>query len=514
MLPSSTVENYLKVIHQQQLTLSDPDELVPMGQLASAMGVTPGTATTMVKTLSESGLVVYEPYTGVKLAPAGERLAALVIRRHRLIELFLVDVMGMSWDEVHDEAEKLEHAVSERLIERMDAMLGRPRVDPHGDPIPDADGAIAHRELHTLLTCPLHVPLVVRRVTDQDAAFLRFLDANQLKPGEEIRVDARDENADSVSVRGRSTGSLTIGARAASKLLVEAVAILAMVLGLAGRVDAQTPQAAPDPPQAAPADSSRPFEIEDNSFLVEEAFNQEAGVVQTIFGGLFFQQSGWALSFTQEWPAPGIKHQLSVSIPVNGLKLADGERGPDGLGDIALNYRYQLMEEGPGKPAIAPRLTVLTPTGNQGRGLGVGAWGWQMNLPVSKQHRDFYFHGNVGMTWYPRVTTGTDAASGSAPDVTLVSPTIAGSTIYRLRPMLNLMLESYVTWQEAPTGPGRTDRLAVGVVSPGLRGGWNHGEAQIIVGAAMPVTWADGSTHVGLFTYFSYETRFWKVKTP
>ena len=203
-----------------------------------------------------------------------------------------------------------------------------------------------------------------------------------------------------------------------------------------------------------------------------------------------------------------------MSIPVNGLKLADGERGPDGLGDIALNYRYQLMEEGPGKPAIAPRLTVLCPSGNQGRGLGVGAWGWQMNLPVSKQHRDFYFHGNVGMTWYPRVTTGTDGAGGSAPDVTLVSPTIAGSTIYRLRPMLNLMLESYVTWQEAPTGPGRTDRLAVSVVSPGLRGGWNHGEAQIILGAALPVTWADGAAHLGLFTYFSYETRFWKVKTP
>src|SRR4029453_19262251 len=89
MLPSSTVENYLKVIHQQQLTLSDPDELVPMGQLASAMGVTPGTATSMVKALWEWGLVLSEPYAGVKLAPAGERLAALVIRRHRLIELFL-----------------------------------------------------------------------------------------------------------------------------------------------------------------------------------------------------------------------------------------------------------------------------------------------------------------------------------------------------------------------------------------------------------------------------------------
>ena len=296
----------------------------------------------------------------------------------------------------------------------------------------------------------------------------------------------------------------------ATARLLAASAVLLAVLH-ASSVAAQTP--GPDT-APLPSDSSRPWEIEDNSFLVEEAFNQEAGVVQTIFGGLFFQQAGWALSFTQEWPAPGIRHQLSVSIPVNGLKLADGERGPDGLGDIALNYRYQLMEEGPGKPAIAPRLTVLCPSGDQGRGLGVGAWGWQMNLPVSKQHRDFYFHGNIGMTWYPRVRTGAGQDPVAAPDVTLLSPTIAGSTIYRLRPMLNLMLESYVTWQEAPTGPGKTDRLAVSVVSPGLRGGWNRGEAQIILGAALPVTWADGSAHLGLFTYFSYETRFWKVRNP
>jgi hypothetical protein len=296
---------------------------------------------------------------------------------------------------------------------------------------------------------------------------------------------------------------------ATGRLLAAFVVLIAVVH--AARADAQTP--APDA-APLPSDSSRPFEIEDNSFLVEEAFNQEAGVVQTIYGGLLFQESGWALAFTQEWPAPGIRHQLSVTIPVNGLKLSGGERGSDGLGDIALNYRYQLMEEGAGKPAIAPRLTVLCPSGNQGRGLGVGAWGWQMNLPVSKQHRDFYFHGNVGMTWYPRVQTGADEDPIPAPDVTLVSPTIAGSTIYRLRPMLNLMLESYVTWQEAPTGPGKTDRLAVSVLSPGLRGGWNHGDAQIIVGAALPVTWADGNAHLGLFTYFSYETRFWKVRNP
>src|SRR6188508_1390905 len=108
MLPSSTVENYLKAIFQGQLQLEAGVRLVPMGQVANALGVTPGTATTMVKALSESGLAEYEPYSGVRLTRAGEKLAGLVLRRHRLVELFLVQVMGMSWVEVHDEAEKLE----------------------------------------------------------------------------------------------------------------------------------------------------------------------------------------------------------------------------------------------------------------------------------------------------------------------------------------------------------------------------------------------------------------------
>src|ERR1700724_1845853 len=128
MPPSSTVENYLKAIYQGQLRLPADIRLVPMGQVASALNVTPGTATTMVKALAESDLAEYEPYSGVRLTPAGERLAGLVLRRHRLVELFLVQVMGMSWAEVHDEAEQLEHVVSERLIERMEGVLGRP---PH-----------------------------------------------------------------------------------------------------------------------------------------------------------------------------------------------------------------------------------------------------------------------------------------------------------------------------------------------------------------------------------------------
>src|SRR5436190_1979028 len=154
MLPSSPVENYLKAIYLGHAALAGHKHLVSMGHVANALAVTPGTATTMIKALSESGLAEYEPYSGVRLTAAGERLAGLVIRRHRLVEAFLVQVMGMSWAEVHEEAELLEHAVSDRLIDRIDEMLGRPTHDPHGDPIPDTEGAIAHRHFESLLTCP------------------------------------------------------------------------------------------------------------------------------------------------------------------------------------------------------------------------------------------------------------------------------------------------------------------------------------------------------------------------
>ena len=220
MLPSSTVENYLKAIHQGQSSLAPGHRLVPMGQVASALGVTPGTATTMVKALAESGLAEYEPYNGVRLTAAGEKLAGLVLRRHRLVELFLVQVMGMSWADVHDDAEQLEHAVSERLIDRIDEMLGRPTHDPHGDPIPNQDGEISARHLDSLLTCPIATPLKVTRITDQDPAFLRFIEGNGLKPGEPVEVESRDGAADSVVLK-RTDRHITIGARAASKLLVE-----------------------------------------------------------------------------------------------------------------------------------------------------------------------------------------------------------------------------------------------------------------------------------------------------
>ena len=127
MLPSSTVENYLKAIFLGESQLAGRNGCSRWASSLLRLGVAPGTATTMVKALAESGLVEYEPYNGVRLSPAGSRLAALVLRRHRLVELFLVQVLGMRWDEVHDDAEQLEHVVSERLIERIDEFSATPK---------------------------------------------------------------------------------------------------------------------------------------------------------------------------------------------------------------------------------------------------------------------------------------------------------------------------------------------------------------------------------------------------
>jgi DtxR family Mn-dependent transcriptional regulator len=220
VLPTQTVENYLKTIYLAELDRSTSDGLVPMGQLATSLGVVPGTATTMVKALAESGLVHYEPYSGVRLTPAGEKLASLVLRRHRLIELFLVRVLGMNWSEVHDEAEQLEHAVSERLIDRIDEMLGRPTVDPHGDPIPSAEGTVPDLDDVDLLTAPVGTLLEVTRVVDQDPDFLRFVERHDLIPGKRLVISERDAASDAVRVTSDEGRDTAIGVRAASKVLV------------------------------------------------------------------------------------------------------------------------------------------------------------------------------------------------------------------------------------------------------------------------------------------------------
>jgi DtxR family Mn-dependent transcriptional regulator len=178
----------------------------------------------MLKALADGGLLDYEPYSGVRLTKAGRQLATHVLRRHRLLELFLVEVLHFDWSEVHPEAEQLEHAVSDRLIARMDEMLGSPTVDPHGDPIPTPTGVIPAREQPSLISCPLDEGMQVARVQDQSPAFLQLVQRRGLRAGQAVRVLGRDEAADTVELALGEGERLSLGYRAASKILVEPLA--------------------------------------------------------------------------------------------------------------------------------------------------------------------------------------------------------------------------------------------------------------------------------------------------
>ena len=220
-MPSITVENYLKQLYLEQQNVSE--ELVPMGKLASAMGVVPGTATSMVKALADSGLVSYEPRFGARLTKGGEQLALHVLRRHRLVELFLVKVLGLDWSEVHDEAEELEHAISDKVLDKIDKLLGHPSVDPHGDPIPTAKGKVSEERLVRLPESEMGAKVRIARIVDQDARFLQFLDRAGLKPGVMLTINGRDEQADAISVKVDARSPLTLGTTAAMKILVEVI---------------------------------------------------------------------------------------------------------------------------------------------------------------------------------------------------------------------------------------------------------------------------------------------------
>jgi len=486
MLPSSTVENYLKAIYLGVASLSRPQRLLPMGQLAGALGVAPGTATTMVKTLAEAGLVKYEPYTGVALTEAGEKLAALVVRRHRVVEVFLVQVMGYRWDEVHDEAEHLEHAVSDRLVDRMDEMLGRPEVDPHGDPIPDQKGVVKPQPAQTLLTCPLNTQVTITRVIDQDESFLQFIENHHLKPGQSIEVEDRDSASDSVRVRGKDEQRITIGTRAASKILAQGAVTVMVLLAFATSALGQSS------PQVAP------FAIMDNSFLVEEAFNQEPGIFQNIATLRRGNDDTWEAAFTQEWPLFTQTHQLSFTVGALGI---DDQHGLD---DLIINYRWQASMESTSVPAFSPRVSIILPTANTSKGLGGGGMGWQVNLPFSKQFNETYVHWNAGFTHTP-------TAEGPLRHHNLFTPHLALSTIRRLRPMFTLMLESVVEWEQSVKGD-TTRRDMIWTLSPGFQTGWNVGDTQTIVGAALPVAVLDGDPTVGVFGYLSYELPFMRTQ--
>ena len=217
-MATSTVENYLKHI----LLLSDGgSDLVSMGALAGALAVVPGTVTTMIKALADEGLVEHQPRHGVRLTSDGRRVALNVLRKHRLVETFLVNVLKMDWSKVHVEAEQLEHAISDEVLDRLDALLGHPSSDPHGDPIPSRQGKLDTQVYSTLATCATDRRLRIVRITEQSPEFLQFAEQNGLLPGASIRVVDRNLAAGLVTLKKAGGQSPALSLAAAGRILVQ-----------------------------------------------------------------------------------------------------------------------------------------------------------------------------------------------------------------------------------------------------------------------------------------------------
>lgn len=215
---SATVEDYIKAIYALQRESPTGDAAVT--RLAVSLGVTSGTVTAMTHKLKDAGLVKAERYGGMRLTAKGTRLALDVIRRHRLIEVFLVDVLKFDWSEVHDEAERLEHALSPALIERLDAFLGHPTIDPHGAPIPDAKGRLSEAPAVAAHTLAKGTRATVARVAGQEPAFLALAARHGLRPGAACTVVEQVPEAESVTLVVNGYPSVALSHRAAKRVLV------------------------------------------------------------------------------------------------------------------------------------------------------------------------------------------------------------------------------------------------------------------------------------------------------
>lgn len=219
-MPSLTVENYCKAI--LQISIRERQDQVSTGELAAALSVSPGTVTSMLKTLAESDLAEYKPYEGVTLTKSGKSLALRMLRRHRLIELFLQQTLGLPWDQVHDEAENMEHAVSDSLIDRIDEFLGKPQYDPHGAPIPRADGTMrgSGQDATPLTKHNEGARVRIARVLRHSPDFLRHLANVGLTIGTEVEVVENSEVGGTVTLKTGGRKTQTLGHSAAEQLLV------------------------------------------------------------------------------------------------------------------------------------------------------------------------------------------------------------------------------------------------------------------------------------------------------
>jgi DtxR family Mn-dependent transcriptional regulator len=194
---SRSVEDYLKTV----FNLTERGDTASTSAIAEALEVQPASVTGMIKRLAESGLLEHLPYKGVRLTDQGSREALRVIRRHRILETYLAERLGYSWDDVHDEAERLEHAASDVLIERMATALEDPSHDPHGAPIPTSAGTIEATDFATLADVQRGDEVDIRAVQDEDAERLRYMEARGLKPGVRVRVEERAPYGGPLTVR-------------------------------------------------------------------------------------------------------------------------------------------------------------------------------------------------------------------------------------------------------------------------------------------------------------------------
>ncbi len=257
--------------------------------------------------------------------------------------------------------------------------------------------------------------------------------------------------------------------------------------------------------------AERPIDvIEDNSFLIEEAYNQEAGVVQHIWNAIYTKSGpthGWNFSFTQEWPVFSQDHQFSYTIP--SFHLSDNGAVVSGVGDMLLNYRYQALEEGDVKPAFAPRFSLILPTGNRKTGTGNNVVGYQWSLPFSKKVTDrVALHFNSGLTYSPQVKAPADA-NGFSTKKSLVAYNVGGSAIYALLPRFQLMLEWVGNFDQDFNDAGKRERFFRSTISPGFRTAIvNEEKLQIVTGIATPIGLNRRTDNIGAFIYFSIEHDF------
>lgn len=236
--------------------------------------------------------------------------------------------------------------------------------------------------------------------------------------------------------------------------------------------------------------------VQDNSFLIEEAYNQEAGVVQHIMS-LRRQGQDWALNFTQEWPIRSQTHQFSYTVPYLWLK---GDQGrTQGVGDVMLNYRYQALTETNARPAFAPRFSLILPSGDREKDTGNDSLGYQINLPVSKIIADrVTLHGNAGLTSYFDV-------EGRQP----TNHNLGGSIILALTRETTLLFETLGEWTETVDTTRAIEREFTLTVLPGIRHAINlPDEAQLVFGLGAPISFNNGKVECGAFFYLSFEHKF------